>query len=357
MPFYAFGSNGSGQLGIGSTDDVSSPTSCPIPEPLPGKLRRIVAGGNHTLLLLDDGTVYFSGFQHGGGGFQTGSPSARSTIFEEAYISKTMGGKVKFCSAWWEGSVFVDNDDCIFTSGSGSKGERGTESSLGSVGLARLQDFPEDSTPDRGKIVDLASAVDHTVAVTSDGSVWGWGNGRKGQLDFPNEVVTRPRKFTTSGHSVARAVCGRDFTFLIDKDGTHKIFGSNKWQLYENAPAKGSDWKDVCASWGSLYILKKDGEVISWGRNDHGQLCPPDLPKIDQIAVGSEHVIALTKDGRVIAWGWGEHGNCGVDTDEGGDVKGRWTEIATEPDERVVGVGAGCATSFFWTEAKQAVSL
>ena len=349
MPLYAFGSNGSGQLGIGSTDDTGKPEFCPLPEPLPGKPSKIVAGGNHTLLQLDDGTVYYSGVQRDGG-VSPGSSSAPSTIFEEAYICETMGGKVKFCSAWWEGSIFVDTEDCIFTTGVGSKGEQGTGGSSDSAGLQGLQLFPKDRNQEWGKVVGLASAVDHTAVIISDGSVWGWGNGRKGQLDSPHEIAWEPRKFENSGYSVARALCGRDFTFLMNRDGTHKILGADKWQLRERSPAQISDWKDVDVSWGSIFVLKKDGRLESWGRNDHGQLAPPNLPELEKIAAGSEHVVALTKDGKVISWGWGEHGNCGVNTDGNGDVNGRWNEIPVAPSERVIGIGAGCATSFFWTE-------
>ena len=351
MSLYAWGSNGSGQLGTGSTNDINKPKFCPLPDPLPGKPVKIVAGGNHTLLLLDDGTVYYSGVQLDGG-VTPGSPSAPSTIFEEAYISETMRAKTKFCSAWWEGSIFVDKDDCVFTTGVGSKGEHGTGSSSNSAEIQGLRNFPEDRNQDWGKVVDLSGAVEHTVAIVSDGSVWGWGNGRKGQLDVPCEIVLEPRKFENTGYSVARAFCGRDFTFLMNKDGTHQLFGTDKWQIEQNAPAQIPDWKEVGVSWGSIFVLKKDGRLESWGRNDHGQLAPPGLPDLEHIAVGSEHVVALTQDGKVISWGWGEHGNCGADTDENGDVKGKWNEIPVliESNEKVVGIGAGCATSFFWTE-------
>ena len=350
MPLYAFGSNGSGQLGVGSTVDIHKPKFCPLPEPLSGRPSKIVAGGNHTLLLMDDGTIYYSGVQYDGGAALVSS-SAPSTIFEEAHIFEIMGGRVKLCSAWWEGSVFVDTDDCVFTAGLGSKGEQGSGKSSESAALQGLQYFPEDRGQEWGQVVDLASSVDHTVALISDGSVWGWGNGRKGQLDLPAEIAQEPRKFENAGYSVARVLCGRGFTFLLNKNGSHKILGSDKWQLQQDAPPQVSGWKDVGVSWGSVFILKADGKVESWGRNDHGQLAPAGLPDIEKFAVGSEHVVALTKEGKVISWGWGEHGNCGANIDENGDVKGKWNEIATDPSEKVVGVGAGCATSFFWTEA------
>ncbi|TKA70058.1 hypothetical protein B0A55_06243 [Friedmanniomyces simplex] len=103
-------------------------------------------------------------------------------------------------------------------------------------------------------------------------------------------------------------------------------------------------WKDVAASWGSIYVLKDDGELLGFGRDDHGQLPPPGLPPVQAIAAGSEHCIALTKAGKVLAWGWGEHGNCGEPTDARGDVKGHWNEIDMPGSVRAV--FAGCATSF-----------
>ena len=350
MPLYAFGSNGSGQLGIGSRDDTSTPRLCLFSKPLLAKPSKIVAGGNHTLLLLNDGTVYYTGTQHDGAVISE-PRAAPSTTFKEAYISDCISRKVKLCSAWWEGSTFVDVDDCVLTAGLGMKGEQGIGRASNSAVMQVLGNFPQGRGQDRGKIIDLASAVDHTVAVISDGTVWGWGNGRRGQLDFPHEVVWEPRNFENSASSVARVFCGRDFTFLMHQDGTQKVLGTDKWQLQKDSPARISDWKEAAVSWGSIFVLKKDGSIFSWGRNDHGQLSPPDLPEIERIAVGSEHVVALTKGGKVISWGWGEHGNCGTRIDADGDVKGRWNEISVDPAEKVVGIGAGCATSFFWTEA------
>ena len=349
MPLYAFGSNGSGQLGIGSTDDTSTPKICPLPDPLPGKPTKIVAGGNHTLLLLDNGKVYYSGVQRDGAVITSPLPPP-STVFEEAYISKNVGRKVKFLAAWWEGSTFVDVDGYVFTAGFGSKGEQGTGRTCDFAGLQALHTFSNDKGHERVKIMDLASGIDRTVTITSEGTVWGWGNGRKGQLDFPHEIVWEPRKFESPGYPVARVFCGREFTFLMNKDGTYKILGTDKWQLQKDAAAKISDWKEVGVAWGSIFVLKKDGSTVSWGRDDHGQLAPPGLPSIEQIAVGSEHVVALTEDGKIISWGWGEHGNCGTQIDANGDVKGTWNEIPVDSGEKVVGIGAGCATSFFWTE-------
>lgn len=122
---------------------------------------------------------------------------------------------------------------------------------------------------------------------------------------------------------------------------------NDRFGLLSSIPPAIPGWKDVVASWGSIFVLKNDGEVLGFGRDDHGQLPPPGLSSITAIAAGSEHCLALTKAGRVLAWGWGEHGNCGEPTDANGNIKGRWTEIAIA--KPVKAVFAGCATSFVVT--------
>ena len=354
MVLYAFGSNGSGQLGIGNMIDQSTPQRCWLNSELPGSPITIVAGGNHTLLQYDEGTVYSAGSPRDGT-LQSGSSMSSTPIFQKTYMSAS-GNKVKLCSAFWDGSIFVNSEDKVYTAGLGSKGEQGTSGTSASMALQMLPDFPPVLQP--STIVDVACGVDHAVVVLEDGTVYGWGNGRKGQLSHPKEIVWTPRKFADVGFKVVRAVCGRELTYLVGEpsSGQHTILGSNKWEVQSQAPASVPNWKDIGASWGSIFVLEESGKIRSWGRNDHGQLAPHGVPHIEMIAVGSEHVIALTKEGKVISWGWGEHGNCGPVTDENGDVKGRWNEILKHNSDHsmsVIGVGAGCATSFFWAEESE----
>ena len=353
MQLYAFGSNGSGQLGIGNTNDVSTPQLCLFQghTELPGRPLKIVAGGNHTLLLLDDGTIYYAGALRDGQ-LNSGAVLPTASTFRKAYISES-GDKVMTCSAFWEGSVFVTAENQVFTAGIGSKGERGIGGLSSPPGLQMLEDFPPNNSQERSKIVDVASGVDHTVVVLANGDVWGWGNGRKGQLAQPAEFVWVPRRLRDLEFPIIRAVCGREFTLLIGDGGRCTILGPNKHAIKSQAPAAIPEWADISASWGSLFVLRSSGSIKSWGRNDHGQLTPPGLPDIQQIAAGSEHVVALTKEHIVISWGWGEHGNCGSNTDGNGDVKGKWNKILLDEAEihqKVLGIGAGCASSFFWTE-------
>ena len=351
MPLYAFGSNGSGQLGIGHFEDRSSPQLCEFvakdqvmqPNGLPVK---IAAGGNTTYILFDNGDLYRAGRNPISSADQQPSFSEKFQKFTCQKYST-----IKLCSAFWDGAVFVNAENEIFVVGSGPAGELGLgkESKYCSE-PEKLQGFP----PSRLQVVDIASCVSHTVVVLSNGDVWGWGNGRKGQLGQPAEVIWKPRKIEGIEQHVVRVACGREFTFLLGEGSVGKsiIFGSDKWSVKSEAPVGPQSWRDVAASWGSVFLLDENGYITSWGRGDRGQLSSTNLPAVEQLAVGSEHALAKTTAGDVLAWGWGEHGNCGSRTDQAGNVKmGDWNIIPTNQDhssDSRLSVGAGCATSFIW---------
>ena len=348
MKVFAFGSNGAGQLGLGHCDDVSVPQACLINSIQLESPFKVTAGGNHTLILSSAGKIFQAGIVY--------SKPCDSELnkSDSTKVTPVQGiknfGKVKLCSSTWSTATLVNESDTLLSWGSGSKGELGRGKEIDFIQVPgkpfRLTEVDDDVS-----IVCLASSIYHVVAVLSSGDVYGWGNGRKGQLGQPAEVVWQPRKINDVDFKVTRAVCGREFTYLVGDSalGKHKILGTDKWDIQTNAPQSCLGWKDIGASWGSIFILKEDGALISWGRNDHGQLAPLNLPSIEQIAVGSEHVLALTNKKVLLAWGWGEHGNCGSKTDVMGDTKPTHNEIAV-PDinlkNAAIYLGAGCATSW-----------
>jgi protein ATS1 len=338
---YALGSNGSGQLGVGHKDDVNSPTSCLVPDGFQGSaVLSIKAGGNHTLLQMP--SEVFSTGETSNGCCANMSWDIQTNRFRLATAASN------HCAATWEASTFVDNVDRVFTCGTGNKGELGQGEGVSEILEPRMiKNFPPADHDE--SIIDIAASMSHTVAVLFDGTVYGWGSGRKGPLGSPASDSWMPRKIEGIPFEVYRVVCGKEFTYLLGapESGNHLVLGSDKRSVISSAPEKLPPWKDAGASWGSIFVLLESGEVLSWGRDDHGQLCPPELPKIKQMAVGSEHVVALTHDGKVISWGWGEHGNCGSTVDEAGDVKGRWNELIVEG--AVTMLGAGCATTFIAT--------
>ncbi|KAG8161738.1 hypothetical protein KVR01_008725 [Diaporthe batatas] len=361
---YALGSNGSGQLGIGHDQDVSIPRQAifsPAGSEPTSPIVQVAAGGNHTLLLTQDGQLLCAGDASTGAcgpATNTGEQQQQHVVHPVRLPLATDDGTapapVRLIAATWEASVIVQADElgrntAVSAFGVGMKGELGQgQFIVRTPAISRIKDFP----PAGAEVVDLAACMGHVVAVLSNGAVYGWGNGRKGQLGTAVDgVADEPRRVEGVNFKVSRAVCGREFTCLFGapESGEILVLGADKAGVRSAAPATALDWKDVGASWGGIYILQQDGSLVSWGKDDHGQLAPPQLPRLSQIRIGSEHAVVMTEGGDVLSWGWGEHGNCGPKT-ENNDVKGRWNTIASKKyipsGSEIVGVGAGCATSW-----------
>ncbi|KAH8683363.1 regulator of chromosome condensation 1/beta-lactamase-inhibitor protein II [Tricladium varicosporioides] len=355
---FAIGSNGSGQLGIGHKEDVSVPKRALFKHDPTISANQVRAGGNHTLL-LSSGKLYCSGDPSSGACGLVSGPDYIDSQFQEICLvsaeSSLQKSSTKFCAATWEASIIVQEDENgratkVYSFGIGNKGELGQGELLFRSSKAQpIANFP----PEGLEVVDLAASINHLVAVLNNGDAYGWGSGRKGQIGQPEGVVYTPRKITGLDFKVIKAVCGREFTYLVGEpdQGRHIVLGSDRWGVRSAAPPTVVNWKEIGAGWGSVFVLDNDGKLLSWGRNDHGQLCPPDLPALAQMSIGSEHTVALTTDGKVLSWGWGEHGNCGPNT-TAGDVKGRWNVIASSqylpPGSKISGIGAGCATSWIF---------
>jgi protein ATS1 len=354
MELHALGSNGSGQLGVGHFDDISEPVVCKVPPAIElssAESSRVVAGGNHTILLTSAGQILSSG-KFGSAKSRIGSVSVSSEDTSSFHLASGIPTDADasakntwvHCSATWEASFAVPaKRDSIYACGQGSKGELGFGKDVLHAPAWTL--MYKASEPEH-HIVEIASGMNHTVAVLSNGEVIGWGNGKKGQLGEPKAEFVTPRKIQGIPFKAVGAVCGRDFTFIVSSsdEGRHVIFGPDKWNIISDAPENVKGYRAIGASWCSVYVLSQSGLLAGWGRNDHGQLPPSGLPLVQQFAAGSEHCLAITVDGRVLAWGWGEHGNCGNPVGEFGDVVGRWNELSL--DGKPLKLHCGCATSW-----------
>lgn len=295
------------------------------------------------MILFEVGVLYAAGLNHDG---RRGTAVHDEDLlhFYEVTFTGSAGEEIdtfKDIAATWESSIFVTLDDQVYTSGSGSKGELGHGEIFSQLSKPTLlPGFPPENT----SIKSIAACMGHVVTILSDDRAYGWGAGRKGQLGEPKASIMLPRQISDST-GWCEVVCGRDFTCLFGEPQTGQfvVLGDDRWGVRSCAPTSLASWTTVAASWASIFVLLKTGDVVSWGRNDHGQLAPTGLPKLTAIAAGSEHAVGETDDG-VIAWGWGEHGNCGEPTNENGDVRDRWNILVLKASSRVL--GAGCATSF-----------
>jgi protein ATS1 len=355
MPYrlYVFGSNGEGQLGIPAADIVHVPTEVPDPPALKS-VRAIRCGDNHTLLQTNDGTLYGVGDNRKSQLAPRVDDKTRFDRFEPLQKSGT------FVAATCETSACISIDNVmaqswIDTEGTAQWGELGRGNDITSTtGPLRLSSHIFGPLP--GTVIDFAAGVWHYVAILGEGSVYGWGKARLGQLGSNlTDKVTVPTQIKDIPFKPKKVICGKDCTYVVGdpSTGEHILLGKDKFGIVSNMPQNIKGWKDIGATWHAIFVLFEDGTLTAWGKDNMWQLLPPNLPPLQKIAVGSDHVLAVTHAGKLISWGWGKHGNCGDLSSIGREIKndmvsGFWNEIHVPGNIEMI--AAGYCTSFVVTK-------
>lgn len=350
MPFriLALGSNSSGQLGIGDSDETSEPQLCWIDGSEMGEadeqVAKIVGGGNHTLVLSSKGRLWAAGKNDDG-------RCLLSKVTEnlEAFQLVESGGVFTDVAATWEASVIVVGKRHVFTCGSGSKGELGQGRDTLKSPTPRRVAMDDVSLEGDAEVVDVVAGVNHALFLASTGELYGWGTSRKGQLGDQlreDKIVWKPRKIDIP-FSVRQAVAGRDFTYVVGYDNQRLLLGDAKHFPDRLELSIETSAGNLTCGWNNVYYHSA-AMLRGIGRNDRGQLPPKVLPAVKDFAAGSEHCVAATEDGKVLSWGWGEHGNCGTPVDAKGNVVNKYNTISlpVQSGETISGVFAGCATTF-----------
>ena len=179
----------------------------------------------------------------------------------------------------------------------------------------------------------------HTAAIKTDGSLWSWGSGGRGQLGDSTITSGRssPIQTIAAGNNWKQVACGNSHTAAIKTDGSLWIWGYNNiGQLGDStltnrsSPiqtiAGGNNWKQVACGSQHTAAIKNDGSLWSWGINSSGQLGDSTLTNnrspVQTISGGnnwkyvfsgciSNHTAAIKNDGSLWSWGDDTSGQLG----------------------------------------------
>ncbi|CAK9815309.1 RCC1 and BTB domain-containing protein 1 [Anthophora plagiata] len=178
------------------------------------------------------------------------------------------------------------------------------------------------------KIVQIACAYDYSLALADDGQMFMFKIQPSNKID---EYISTNVKLTLSGTKVISISCGHAFNLAVTDNGNVYSWGSNKYGTlgignYEDKPRpckvknlNGVRIEKVACGMEHVLALSDEGVIYVWGCNTFGQLgfveqpddCSPhklDVPEmrkvIDIAATNSNHMsTAMDMDNRIYIWG------------------------------------------------------
>lgn len=203
-------------------------------------------------------------------------------------------------------------------------------------------------------IIAIAVGDSHLLALTSIGQVLAWGDNSAGQLG--DGTLTRrstPVYVRSSQNDIISAIpaiaAHGNASLAVQPDGRLLGWGStllatpldtessDRLQQYYARPLVDGEGnaitgiRNVALGESHALALTLDNRVVGWGSNSNGQLGDGtnssgsqltkvilsngvQLSDIIEIAVGSDHSLALHRNGNVFSWGAGEFGRLGDGT-------------------------------------------
>ena len=160
---YVWGSNYSGQLGTGrSANDSLVPTVVSLPSG--GAPTAIAAGGDHSLAIGSDGTLYAWG-----NGSGTGSATPVAVTLPAGVTATTI-------AAGYSHSLAIGSDKKLYAWGYNGDGELGNGNTTNSSTPVLV------SLPAGVSATAIAGGGNHSLAIGSDRKLYAWGQNTYGQL-------------------------------------------------------------------------------------------------------------------------------------------------------------------------------
>jgi alpha-tubulin suppressor-like RCC1 family protein len=336
---FGWGRNDVGQAGDGTVTQRNLPS---VAHPSLRLVTPVALGSSFAIGIQPNGSMLAWGYNFFG---QLGDGTqANRTVPVPVVGTAFAGSPVIRVAAGSNHSLALTADGRLFAWGYGEYGQLGN----GTQSSSSVPVLVSGGAMAGKTVVAMDAGTGHSVALTSDGGVFTWGINSSGQLGdgtftsrlFPQAI---DRSGALSGKTITSVSAGREFTLALTSDGQVFAWGDNSRNQLGDGTAVNRplpvlvrlDAAGPIASIETGYFhsgaITATGSVFLWGDNNFGQLgdgttSPRTQPvalstsgslagnRITSLALGRNHSLGLTSEGRVFAWGLNDYGNLGDGT-------------------------------------------
>lgn len=305
---WAWGFNGSGQLGDGSLENKGIPVQIGIDT----NWKTISASGNQSFAIKNDGTLWAWGDDLWG---QLGINTYGSIKNVPTKVGSASDWK--FISAGRTFSIAIKTNGTLWAWGSNVFGQLGNQSS-NSYAPTQIDTMTDWEIVAAGGL--------HTLAIRTDGTLWAWGFNVWGQLgDGSTTNRYTPTKIGID-NDWKNISSGYDHSLALKNDGTLWGWGDNDLGqigdntfVEKNVPIQiGSDthWKSISTGNSNSLAMKIDGTIWAWGHiigsfsfgTENTRKIPTQIitdTNWKWHTSGETHSFGMRTDGTL--WGWGNN--------------------------------------------------
>ena len=358
---YSWGSDIYGRLGHNTEDkSLSHPKQI---QSLPDNVKQVSTGSAHSIAVDGEGQVYTWGKCHYG---QLGHGEMDEDEHSPRPVESLKGIAIS-CVVGGDSHVLAVTRDegRVYTWGLGYYGTlgHGNESSLAIP--KRVEGIPHTT-----RITGGGAGANHSIALTSDGSVYVWGRDHCGQLGLTPTKGGGTHRPTSHKAPVANqfeepvkmlSACF-NHTLVLLASGRVLSFGCNEHgELGRPTSSSGSfidpaHFKEkvtlVDAGWKHCAAITESRDLYTWGHGAYGRLglghsrdigvptLVQGLGSVVDVSCGESHTIALDSAGQLWSWGSNHYGKLGLSLEEGSFIE-RPRPLSFSSPSHLTGVSTG----------------
>ncbi|CAG2108432.1 unnamed protein product [Medioppia subpectinata] len=280
---YVWGANEHGQLGTGNYTDYTKPGAI---DTMDYNVVKMICNKNSTYYLTQQGHIYYCGQRYVDG--RTDSVPTLTTLDTDNNVPLLpvhMLSVIRLFHLFDDKNgnknlIYITNDDTAYGLGANTDGILGLEP----TGAPIEEPLIIHSLSGKS-ITNFYTGQGFMMAMTKQHRVLVWGDNRKGQLGLGHESQYQKPCIndTLTELGVQELSCGRDHTLAVTVDGQLYGWGGNEWGqvgVDVNDPHISQPTrvplhiriKSVSAGADHTMALTTGASVYYWGRNNYGQL-------------------------------------------------------------------------------------